>query len=286
MKIATYPLSVAHAKALSEKGVLLLVGQNDYATRIPKTFSDSELNEIIDLNLDIEIVLNKIFHEYELESLKTYLLKLHNSGVKRIRFSDLAVLVISEENDLKFEFNYDPETLVTSWGQINFWEKNGIETVSVARELYKSELKEIVENIGNIKLNIQVHGQQFVMQSRRGLVTNYANNFGYKIDPKTPFSICEESRVSGNTLIEDECGTTNMFTSYDLIAAKHYDVLKNFDYWTINNVFKSIEWTNAVVDMYMKLPDLSEDEYFELKKLSKESAEGYLDPSINPYERK
>lgn len=286
MKLATYPLDLEHAKQLSSKCKLLLIGNDEFSTRIPASFTIEQIQELLKLDVEIEVLVNNLIHEFELEKYTKYLKQLSNIGVKKIRISDVGIIQICKEECFNFELTYDPEMLVTTHGTFDFWKEHGVTTVGIARELFPAELSEIGKSKGNMKISIQVHGHQFMMQSKRPLISNYKENFGYDFDAQKPLSIKEENRKENNLIYQDKNDTTNMFTGYDVCAIRKLDILANYDYLVINNIFHDTTWTNEVVSIWSDAISniiSSEDAFKKLGELSK-IGEGFFNPMVNIYE--
>ncbi|MDE7433664.1 MAG: U32 family peptidase, partial [Mycoplasmoidaceae bacterium] len=146
----------------------LLIGQEQFSIRKNYSFSDSELNEIIKnkKNTKILILINRTFFEEDIEGLTQYIIKLSELDIDGIMFSDFGVVQICNEQDLKFELYYNPETLVTNYGQFEFYSKNKISNVFAARELRINELFQILDHKQNIKVGIQGSGYSFMMESK------------------------------------------------------------------------------------------------------------------------
>lgn len=286
MVLATYPIDMEHANELNKKNVLLLVGNDEFATRIPASFSTQQISEFVKNGFEIEVVVNNLIHEFEIEKYTNYLRELQAIGVSKIRISDVGIIQICKEEEFKFEINYDPEMLVTTYGTFDFWKSHGVKMVSVARELFPAEISEIGARKGSMKLSIHVHGHQFMMQSKRPLISNYKENFKYDFDSQKPLTIKEENRKESNLIYEDKNGSTNMFTGYDVCAINKLDALKNYDVLVINNIFHTKEWTDQVVMIWSDTIEGKMEASVAFEKLSKLSkvGEGFFNPLVNVYE--
>lgn len=286
MVLATYPLDLEHAVELTNNGVLLLVGNDKFATRIPVSFQLKDIQNMIESGSKVEVLVNNLIHEFDILDYTNYLKELKAIGVKKIRIGDVGIIQICKDESLDFDITYDPEMLVTTYGTFDFWLSHNVKQVSVARELFPAEIAEIGERKGNMQLSIQVHGHQFMMQSKRPLISNYKENFKYDFDSTKPLEIKEENRKESNLIYEDKNGTTNMFTGYDVCAIKKLDILAKYDTLVINNIFHTKEWTDQVLTIWNETINqkISQDEAFEkLAQLSK-IGEGFFNPLVNVYE--
>lgn len=281
--IVTFPFSLEHCFQLKQYVGLFLVGNDKFATRIPKSFSLQEIKELKDNQINIEVVINHFFHENELTKVSSYLQELKKINIKKIRITDVGVIQLCKDLNLDFEITYASETLFTSYGQIPFWLKNNVSTAIVARELKAKEFIKIGEEKKGMNLEVQIHGHMLMMQSKRPLISNYQKNFNYDFNTHKPFYFVEEKRKMSNIMYEDAWKTTNMYTGYCLSLVKHLDVFKNYDQLRIDNLFYDQKWTNEVVKIYYNVINgnlNSNLAYEKLEKLSKYIGEGFLGSNL------
>jgi putative protease len=114
----------------------------------------------------VYININKHFFENEINRLEKLLLQITEIKIDGIIFADFAIPQILYEHKIKTYLIYNPETLITNYGQFDFYLKNNIDEVCLARELQKNEIKEICKHKNKMKIQMQVCGYSFVMQSR------------------------------------------------------------------------------------------------------------------------
>jgi putative protease len=275
MKLVVQACSLLNAIELNKLGVdKIIVGDEKYASRLPGNVNLEEIKSLVQNKVDIRVSINNLFSETQLLDLQNYLLDLYKIGVKEIIFHDFAVVQILKENNLldHFHLTYNPETLVTSYGQFNFYKKNGIKAVSLARELFINEIKEIsANNDCKMELEIQCHGLSFMMQSRWSLLSNYKDYIEQQqinVGGDSSILIKEDTRRLGNYIYEDTNGS-HMFTGYDLqtldILEKINDL--NINYIRIDSACKNSEWIVFVSHLYLKaIKMIKENEYDEKQK--------------------
>ncbi|MGL4647548.1 MAG: U32 family peptidase [Mycoplasmoidaceae bacterium] len=258
MKIAVKCDNYAMAEKLISKGVdILYFGMKGFSCRFNNNIHLDELREIVKIKKDcqISIVLNNLYSENEIDQLEQFLIELAKINIDEICFHDYAVLQIIYEQNIKIKCHYNPETLNTNYGQFDFFRKNNIKKISLAREITLNELKQILKEKEDLEIEIQGHGFTFFMHSKWPMVSNFEKHLlekNQKLNNMNYLVIQERKRKLPNLLYEDETGT-HMFSGFilsiyqllpDLIEAKLDSIL-------IDNIFKDELWTLAVVDIYL-----------------------------------
>lgn len=258
MEISVTCSSLDLAKKLDQLGVSnLIVGIANFSCRFNGYFLIDEIqtlcNEI--KNSKIIVCLNSFYFEEDIKDLTNLLIQLSKLNVSKIMFSDFAIPQIVYENNLNINLQYAPETLVTSYGQFDFYLKNKINSVVVATELTWLELNKIIENKNNMKLAIKAHGLGFVMYSRWPMITNYLedNNFTkHDFQNIKYLLIKEEKRLLPNVIYEDNKGT-HMMTGYFICSIKKILQLqqKGMDEIIIDSLFIEDNNLEQIVRLYI-----------------------------------
>lgn len=134
------------------------------------------------------VEINKIIHEDELNDVTNFIDKLalitdQNVGIV---FQDLGVLNHIQELNYNFCLNYDPLTYVTSSKQVDFYHNQGVNYVTLSREITTLEIKKILANVCNSQdVWMQGFGLTQMLHSKRNLLQNYVDfefhTFGNKI---------------------------------------------------------------------------------------------------------
>lgn len=70
------------------------------------------------------------------------------------------------ELELPLKLHYNPDTLVTNYGQFDFFMENHFNGCFLARELMQNEIFEMSQHKQNLALEIQGFGHGFIMHSR------------------------------------------------------------------------------------------------------------------------
>ncbi len=229
----------------------IIIGNDFLSLRNTISF---DLNEIAEINqnsknTEVYVLVNKIFVEDELEELAEYLIKLSKIKIDKIIFQDFAIIYLIEKHNLSFYLNYNPETLVTSHYQFDFYQKCNIKEVSLAKELTFYETDEIIKNKKNLTIEILGHGYVFIMHSRWNLISNFEKYYQTTLNRK--IWIREEMRQLSNLMYEDRNGS-HMFSGYELATINLLDKFNNLDYLKIDTFFYNSEKSIAVTKLYQE----------------------------------
>jgi collagenase-like PrtC family protease len=169
MELLVNPASYSNAVDLIKLNVhQISVGVKQFAHRNNCELNIEQIKSLtaIKNKTKILILVNKFFFEQDVSNLQTFLMQISQLNIDGIIFSDMAVAQLCFENNIMTKLIYNPDTLVCNWGQFPFYLQNNISEVSLARELNAKEIKEIVANKINMKIQLQVAGYALVMHSR------------------------------------------------------------------------------------------------------------------------
>jgi putative protease len=169
LQLLVNPINFNNAKSLIDLGVhKIFIGIKNYSIYCECLLSIDEIKKLIKYKnkTKVYVNINKYFFEHEIHDLQKLLLSLSKIKIDGIIFSDFAIPQILFENKIKTYLIYNPETLITNYGQFDFYLKNDINEVCLARELNKNEISEIAKNKNRMKIQIQVCGYSFIMESR------------------------------------------------------------------------------------------------------------------------
>lgn len=191
-----------------------------------RNFTYEQLQEGIkfahDRGVKVYITVNIIAHNCDLEGLEDYLLTLDKLGVDAVIVADPGIFSTVKEVLPNMEIHLSTQANNTNYRTINFWFKQGVKRVVVARELSLEEIRYIRDNTDE-ELDIEafVHGAMCISYSGRCLLSNYMNqkdaNLGACTHPcRWKYHLVEETRPGEYfPIVEDERGTY-IYNSKDL----------------------------------------------------------------------
>lgn len=236
LQLLVNPINLNNAKSLIKLGVhKLFIGIKDFSIYCECCLTINEIEILLKQKnkTKIYININKYFFEHEIIELQKLLFSLIKLPIDGIIFSDFAIPQILYENRLKTYLIYNPETLVTNYGQFVFYLNNVINEVCLARELNKNEIEEIAKQKKKTKIQIPVCGYSFIMQSKWKLLSTFAkvNKIKENLTNKKLY-IKEENRHYPMIIREDKNGTY-VHSNYDLDLIENVTDFKKMDIDTI-----------------------------------------------------
>lgn len=156
------------------------IGGQDYSLRAnAKNFSKEEMKYAVEyahsLKRRVYVTVNIVFHNEELNGLKDYLLYLDSINVDGIIVSDITVMKLHKELNLKLELHISTQASITNAEAALFYKELGAKRLVLARECNKIDIKKIKETT-NLDLESFVHGAMCTSISGRCVLSNYCTN--------------------------------------------------------------------------------------------------------------
>ncbi len=211
----------------------------------------------------VYVTLNIIPHNDDLDELPDYLKKLSELRVDAVILSDPGTLMYVREYAPELEVHLSTQANNTNYMSANFWHKQGISRIVVARELSFEEIKKIKDNTPeDLELEGFIHGAMCISYSGRCLLSNYMSNRdsnrGECSHPcRWNYYLVEEKRPGEFMKVtEDEKGTY-FFNSKDLCMIGHIPELMDSGLYSlkIEGRMKSIYYVANTVRVYRKAID-------------------------------
>lgn len=177
-------------------------------TRIKKAYTIDEIDYVVnELQLDVIVVLNRFYFEADLGELENILIELDKRGVRRLLFSDFAVLNLVQRNKLSFYCICQTDTTMTSSRDIQQMFTYGAHECVIARELTLDESCYILDHTeGNI--GIHFFGYPLMSSSRKHHLQNYFNFVKKPIDFSEAVWLKEQNRKEYYLSVEDQHGNS------------------------------------------------------------------------------
>ncbi|RKD27908.1 putative protease [Caminicella sporogenes DSM 14501] len=237
-----------------------------------KNFSFEEMNEGIkfahDRGKKVYVTLNIIPHNDDLRQLPEYLKKLSTMDIDAVILSDPGVLMYVREHAPNLEIHLSTQANNTNFMSANFWYKQGVKRIILARELSLKEISEIRKNTPeDLELEAFIHGAMCISYSGRCLLSSYManrdSNRGECAHPcRWKYYLVEEKRPGEYIpVFEDEKGTY-FFNSKDLCMVNYIPELikAGLSSLKIEGRMKSIYYVANTVRVYRK----AIDDYYKL----------------------
>ncbi|MDO4963544.1 MAG: U32 family peptidase [bacterium] len=227
-------------------------------------FTLDEIKEAVSfahsLNKKVYVTVNIILHNEELEEVESYLKKLEEVEVDAIIASDLSIIKIAlEKTNLQVHLSTQSSTLNIE--ACKFWKNEGVSRIVLARECYKDDIKEIIDNV-DIEIETFIHGAMCAGYSGRCVMSNFltnrdANRGGCSQICRWDFNLLNENLES----IKGDMPFT--FCSKDLSLLKYIKDMIDMGItsFKIEGRMRSTYYIATVVSIYRK----AIDEYFNKK---------------------
>lgn len=256
MQLLIEPVNYTHAINCIEQNVdIILVGNEQFSTRIVHSFSIEEIKKILEnkKNTQVWIKVNTFFFEPEIIELEKYLTLLSTLPIDKVVFQDYAICEINHNNKLGLELHYNPDTLITSYGQFYFFRNINVNSCFLARELLINEILEIAKQKETTKIEVQGLGYGMIMHSRWKIITNFESFYNTNIrDDDLKVLIRENLRKIPNIIFEDIHGT-HMLTGYIISAFKVLEKLNNsIDYLSLSFLCMKNVDINSITTLFLE----------------------------------
>ncbi len=191
-------------------------GLDGLSSRSPAVVTIDQLKEQVDAfrAQDLQVFLNAqaMVEESRLETVRSLFHDAVKAGVDGFYVADDAYLSMAQELEEQGisamnRLIIQPETLICSGEDAQFFESFGVQAVSLSHELSLSEILEAAKVCG--ALEVQVHGHTAWMESRRPLIENYLRHIqkSEAFEPNRLYFIRELQRNQPLPLWQDELGT-------------------------------------------------------------------------------
>ena len=156
------------------------IGGKNYSLRANAiNFTNEEIKEATkfahSLNKKVYVTVNIVLHDENVDGLKEYLLFLDSVNVDAIIVSDIYIMSLWKELNLKMELHVSTQASTLNKETALFYKEWGASRVVLAREASEEDIKEIKDYTG-LDLEAFIHGAMCTSISGRCIMSNYATN--------------------------------------------------------------------------------------------------------------
>ena len=234
-------------------------------------FTNEEIAEAVcyahGIGKKVYVTLNIFAKNSDFANLLEYLKVLENAQVDAVLISDVGVLdFVRRNSNLKIHVSTQANT--TNAYAVDFWKRQGVERVVLAREVSLSEIEQIHKTCPDVQLETFVHGAMCISYSGRCLMSNYLvnrdSNRGECVQAcRWKWTVREISREDNMPVEEDERGTY-IFNSKDMNMLAHLPKLISAGVvsFKIEGRMKSPFYVATVVNAYRRAFDAIEEGTF------------------------
>jgi putative protease len=179
------------------------------------------------------ITVNIAAHSDDLKGIEEYLRYLQKIGADALIVADPGVIEIVKQTIPDMRIHLSTQANTTNYHAANFWYKQGVNRIVLARELTFKEIKEIVDNSPDgLEFEAFVHGAMCISYSGRCLLSSFmTGRFSNKGDCAQPcrwkYYLMEEKRPSQYYSIEEDDNGTFIMNSKDLCMIEYLQKFKD-----------------------------------------------------------
>ncbi|MDO9630136.1 MAG: U32 family peptidase [Acholeplasmataceae bacterium] len=256
MKILTTIHNLESISLLSSQVDGFLIGNDQFGTRLTKSFGIHEIIDAIQLTSDFKkelfLVCNQMFNDDQLDDFKNFLAFIPIQKLSGIIVADIGAYRLISSLGYKGLVVYNPETLLTNVYDFNFLAKNHIKGAYIAKEITLSDIIEIAKN-KEYQMFMVGHGHLDMFYSKRQLIENFMkfNEDDHHYHNQKNLKIIESNRLDeAYPILEDNAGT-HVFRGHVFSSLKYLNDFKELlDYLVIDTIFKDDSYASKILPMY------------------------------------
>ena len=153
------------------------------------------------LGKKVYLTLNIVFHNEDMDGVEEYISSVVDAGIDAFIVSDPFIISYIKKNFSDVEVHLSTQNSTTNYKSVEFFQKQGVDRVVLARELSLSEIADIIEKTG-IDIEVFIHGAMCTCYSGRCALSNYVTNrdanrggcaqvcrFSFGVDGKKDFTL-------------------------------------------------------------------------------------------------
>ena len=156
------------------------IGGQSYSLRAnANNFSIDEIREACEfahkLGKRVHLTLNIVFHNEDMDEVEDYIRDVVDAGIDAFIVSDPFIIYYIKSNYPQVEVHLSTQNSTSNYKAIEFFEKEGVDRVVLARELSKKQIAEIIEKV-HADIEVFIHGAMCTCFSGRCALSNYVTN--------------------------------------------------------------------------------------------------------------
>ncbi len=123
----------------------------------------------------VHLTLNIVFHNEDMEEVEEYIRDVVDCGIDAFIVSDPFIISFIKTNFPQVEVHLSTQNSTSNYKAIEFFEKEGVDRVVLARELSKKQIAEIIQKV-HVDIEVFIHGAMCTCFSGRCALSNYVTN--------------------------------------------------------------------------------------------------------------
>lgn len=155
-------------------------GQARYSLRVRNNdFDEDNLRRGIEyahsLGKKFYVVVNIQAHNAKLKTFIEDIRPIIEMKPDALIMSDAGMIMMVRENFPEMEIHLSVQANAVNWATVKFWKQMGVSRVIVSRELSLKEIKQIIDEVPGMEIEVFVHGALCMAYSGRCLLSGYIN---------------------------------------------------------------------------------------------------------------
>ena len=123
----------------------------------------------------VHLTLNIVFHNEDMDEVEDYIEKVVDCGIDAFIVSDPFIISYIKKKYPNVEVHLSTQNSTSNYKAIEFFESEGVDRIVLARELNKTQIKEIIDKV-NCDIEVFIHGAMCTCFSGRCALSNYVTN--------------------------------------------------------------------------------------------------------------
>ncbi len=237
-----------------------VVAEKKFSSSASDCDIEKAVNVIHEAGYKAYVKVDCLYQQFQLHDLEEYLLKLDETGVDGIIYTDIGVFKLINKLNVSFRGIYAPETLLTNWYDISDIRSDGIDNCVISKDITFDDVCYIADKCPDYCF-IRIHGPVLLAYSRRKYISSYLQKEAEYLDG---YFLQEETRDTRLPIIEKEYGSWLYGMTLQSIRTIKKLCQKEFAGFIIDNVIFDDEYTVKTAEIYSALMDnmISEEEAF------------------------
>ena len=206
------------------------LGGKDFSLRnFSGNFTVSEMKRAVayahEKGVKVYVTCNIFSRNHEQKPIYDFLLSLKDVGPDAVIISDPGTLMMARETIPMIPIHLSTQANTTNFKTAEFWQKNGVKRINVARELSLGEIKEISSK-AKLEIEAFVHGAMCISYSGRCLLSSFManrdSNRGMCCHPcRFEYAVVEALRPGQYYPLAEDGRGAYVFNSKDLCMIEH-----------------------------------------------------------------
>lgn len=262
------------------------IGGEEFGLRAKaKNFTLKDMKEAVEyahrFGVKVYVTANIIAHNDDLDGVEEYFKSLETVKPDALIIADPGILAIAKEILPEMELHLSTQANNTNYASLNFWYKQGVKRVVVARELSFKEIATIRAKVPmDMDIEAFIHGAMCISYSGRCLLSNYmvgkdANKGACTHPCRWTYNLVEETRPGEYMPVYENERGTYIYNSKDLCMIEYVEeiIQSGISSMKVEGRMKTGLYVATVTRAYRK----AIDDYFEDPAIYEKNLSTYME---------